>query len=178
MLDPETDGKPIPGFDGYRITADGTVWSRWGKGGRKRVFVPQWHVKAAFESEKGHLRVELRNGKGEIKKFFVHRLVLEGFVGPCPAGMECCHDDGNPKNNNVTNLRWGSAKSNWEDRKRHGRGCEGGENPGGGKLTDASVHEIRTARASGSKLKDLSYAYGVSMTMISKICNGKAWNGC
>lgn len=49
----------------------------------------------------------------------VHRLVLEAFVGPCPDGMECCHYDGNPKNNNLDNLRWDTPKSNQGDRYKH-----------------------------------------------------------
>lgn len=40
------------------------------------------------------------------KRYRVHRLVLETFVGPCPDGMECDHSDRNRRNNALTNLRW------------------------------------------------------------------------
>ena len=33
----------------------------------------------------------------------VGRLVLEVFVGPCPPGMEACHNDGDPHNNWLDN---------------------------------------------------------------------------
>ncbi len=50
----------------------------------------------------------------------VHRIVLEAFVGPCPAGMEGCHNDRNPANNVVSNLRWDTPSNNQLDRRRHG----------------------------------------------------------
>src|SRR5688500_4928598 len=43
---------------------------------------------------------------GETVQERIHRLVLMAFVGPCPAGMEGCHNDGNPLNNALDNLRW------------------------------------------------------------------------
>lgn len=34
--------------------------------------------------------------------------------------MEVCHNDGNPANNVVTNLRWDTKKANARDRLMHG----------------------------------------------------------
>lgn len=50
----------------------------------------------------------------------VCRLVIEAFVGPCPRGMECCHNDGDPTNNHVSNLRWDTRSNNIYDAVRHG----------------------------------------------------------
>lgn len=50
----------------------------------------------------------------------VHRVVLEAFVGPCPAGMEACHNDGDKTNNRSVNLRWDNKTSNSYDTVRHG----------------------------------------------------------
>lgn len=50
----------------------------------------------------------------------VSRVVLEAFVGPCPKGMEGCHNDGDPGNNNVENLRWDTRSNNNYDAVRHG----------------------------------------------------------
>jgi hypothetical protein len=49
----------------------------------------------------------------------VHRLVLEAFVGPCPDGMECCHEDGDSTNNRVDNLRWDTHEANVRERLEH-----------------------------------------------------------
>ena len=55
----------------------------------------------------GYLRVQV-NGK----RYCVHRLVLEAFVGPCPKGFECDHSDRDRRNNALTNLRWVSPTQN------------------------------------------------------------------
>ena len=46
------------------------------------------------------------------KKYKVHRLVLEHFVGECPIGFECDHFDRNRSNNHIDNLRWVSRSDN------------------------------------------------------------------
>lgn len=51
---------------------------------------------------------------------YVHRLVLEAFVGPCPEGMEGCHIDGDGTNNRLDNLRWDTHVGNVKDSIRHG----------------------------------------------------------
>lgn len=47
-------------------------------------------------------------------------LVLKAFVGERPDGMECCHNNGNPSDNRIENLRWDTHKSNNQDRITHG----------------------------------------------------------
>jgi len=67
----------------------------------------------------GHRSVRLyKSGSGSNK--LVHRLVLEAFVGPCPEGMQGCHNDGDCTNNHVSNLRWDTPLENNLDKIRHG----------------------------------------------------------
>lgn len=42
----------------------------------------------------------------------LHRLIWETFNGEIPKGMQIDHIDGNPKNNNLNNLRCVTAKEN------------------------------------------------------------------
>ncbi len=51
----------------------------------------------------------------------VHRLVLRAFRGKCPPGMVCRHLNGNPADNRLRNLAWGTPKQNGEDRAEHAR---------------------------------------------------------
>jgi hypothetical protein len=51
---------------------------------------------------------------------YVHRLVAEAFIGPCPNGMEVCHGDNDRANNASYNLRYDTRSSNALDRHRHG----------------------------------------------------------
>jgi hypothetical protein len=71
-----------------------------------------------------YLVVCLSHGKLQCNAS-IHRLVLEAFHGPCPKGMQCCHLDGDPQNNRVDNLRWGTPKANAGDREFHGRTARG-----------------------------------------------------
>lgn len=61
--------------------------------------------------------------------YFVHRLVLEMFIGPCPYGLECRHLDGNPSNNRVENLMWSTRIANQRDRDKHGTSNLGRKHP-------------------------------------------------
>lgn len=78
-----------------------------------RVMTPQVH------GPWGYIRVQLRID-GRQRGFRVHRLMLEAFIGPAPKGTEGCHRDGNPANNAIENLYWGSKSDNARDRVRHG----------------------------------------------------------
>ncbi len=67
----------------------------------------------------GHLKVSLwRYGSGSSR--WVHRLVAEAFLGPCPDGQEVRHLDGIPANNKISNLVYGTRTENILDAIRHG----------------------------------------------------------
>lgn len=59
---------------------------------------------------------------GSRDRHYLHTLVLEAFVGPRPTEgrWEACHNDGNPLNNALSNLRWDTASANQRDRRAHG----------------------------------------------------------
>lgn len=70
-------------------------------------------------NQRDYLWVRLsREGRAYSK--VVHRLVLEAFVGPCPPGMEGCHNDGHKQNNRLGNLRWDTPRENQLDTVRAG----------------------------------------------------------
>ena len=109
--------KPVVGYEGYYEVSDhGRVRSldRVDTAGRTKKGV----IRKAVLS-RDHMQLALyRDTKMKMK--YVHRLVLEAFVGPCPEGMEACHNDGNPSNNHVNNLRWDTQSENMNDRVKHG----------------------------------------------------------
>lgn len=72
-----------------------------------------------FIDDKGYPRTGLSRA-GKSKLVLVHRLILLAFVGPCPPGMEGCHEDGDPLNCTLANLRWDTPKANKADSIRHG----------------------------------------------------------
>lgn len=119
---------PIPGWDGlYEVSDLGRVKSSARRvesyGGR--VGVRRERILAtSAEATSGHLRVSLRHKNREGRKSItigVHRLVLLAFVGPCPEGMEACHNNGDPADNRLPNLRWDTRKANVSDTLAHGQ---------------------------------------------------------
>ena len=77
------------------------------------------HVLKAQLDPFGYPTVRLRGDGRRVGKR-VHRLVAESFLGPCPAGSEVRHLDGNPTNNQVENLAYGTRRANNLDAVRHG----------------------------------------------------------
>lgn len=105
--------RPIPNFPQYRVGDDGSVWSfRW-----DRKEVGRWKRLKGARHRQGYIRIWLHDGQGRVKVVLLHRLVMEVFIGPCPPGEEACHNDDNPTNNSIWNLRWDTRSENQRDRK-------------------------------------------------------------
>lgn len=107
--------RPVAGYEGYyEVSSDGQVRSAMRRKGSKGGVLKAGTTKA------GYKLVSLwRDGKGLSCN--VHRLVAAAFLGPCPPGMEVRHLDGDPTNNDVANLRYGTGSENCQDITRHGR---------------------------------------------------------
>jgi hypothetical protein len=103
----------------------------------------------------------------------VHRLVLEAFAGPCPEGRECCHEDGDPANNSLGNLRWDSHQANMDDMLRHGTRRMGTR--AGAKLSEQEVLNIRSLKAAGIPMDRLAASHGVSRANIEAIVYRRSW---
>lgn len=110
-----------------------------------------------------------KNNKVKIVK--PHTLVLTAFVGQRPVGLECCHNDGDPWNNHVDNLRWDTPKSNQQDRAKHGTSNRG-ERCAAAKLTEEQVAAIRI---DPRLQREIAADYGVRGNTVSRIKSGKRW---
>lgn len=91
-----------------------------------------------FTQNARYLVVSLRRD-GRKHDFLVHRVVLAAFAGPCPPGMECCHNDGNRMNNRVENLRWDTRKANHFDKRAHGTAQRSTHCPRGHALVEPNL---------------------------------------
>lgn len=115
---------PVVGYEGlYEVSDHGRVRSldRYiqRKNRSKPVFLPG-RLKRQYSQPDGRPSVNLAKD-GHAKTRLVPTLVLIAFVGPRPAGLDGCHNDGDASNNRVTNLRWDTRSANCYDRVRHGR---------------------------------------------------------
>lgn len=110
--------RPIPGYEGiYEASNLGRVrgLDRIDAAGRR------WKGRIRVQSTdaQGRKRVNLsRDGSKKLTQ--VHRLVMLAFVGAPPEGHEVCHNDGDPANNRLDNLRWDTKRANNLDAVHHG----------------------------------------------------------
>lgn len=171
--------RPVVGLEGrYEVSDLGRVrnvervaWRRRGYGptpGQLYASRCSAKIRALHTTDDGYQQVKLAD-RGSVR---VHVLVLESFVGPCPPGKEGCHDDGDPGNNQLGNLRWDTHQANGVDMIRHGRSPRG-ERQGAHKLTTASVIAIR-ARASDDP-HALALEFGTQAPNIRRVQRGQTW---
>lgn len=158
--------RPILGFPGYFARADGSIWSDLGKD--PKVLRPD------IRKSDGRKRYTLRAERGRYVRRYGGEWVLLAFHGPRPSGQECCHEDGDCRNDAAWNVRWDTSTNNKADMLRHGT-RQRGEQINTSKLTAEQIQEIRTARATGARLKALAAQYGVTETMISLIARRRNW---
>ena len=89
------------GIRNYYIYEDGTVLNK----DNGKILKQQ-------QNKVGYMRVELKVQKGIPKKFSIHRLVYQVFVGELIDGMVIEHLDGDKTNNHYSNLKQSTQKQN------------------------------------------------------------------
>lgn len=141
--------KGVVGYEGlYAVSDRGRVKSkRLG-----RLLKPR--VKRKRYDSRGYFIVELSRG-GVSRRPFVHTLVLTAFRGLRQVDQECRHLDGDPHNNRLGNLVWGSYRENRADWHKHHKRI---------KLTPDLVRYIRGSEKS---LRELAGELGVCRTTVA-----------
>jgi hypothetical protein len=175
---PTQDGvefRHVAGWPGYAITSRGDVW-----GCRKRGFgmglFGQWKALRVGTNWKGYRQVGLSNNRRTVLRT-VHSLVLEAFVGPRPAGMDACHNNGDPSDNRAENLRWDTRKGNFVDRDAHGTTARGEKN-GNAILNANTVKAIRSEyvrRSPTHSTVALARKYGIPVGLVGDIVRHRTW---
>jgi len=171
--------RDVPGFPGYRVGSDGTLWSYFklagGRETRRSILTDK--PKKLSTRISGRARyptvVLCRNGKTFTRS--LHRVVLESFIGPRPDGMQARHfPDPSPLNNRLTNLSWGTPSQNNRDKEVQGTHQIGEKNPRA-KLTVENVIEICKRLAMRESPNVIAKEFRVTVTLIRLIRDRKTW---
>lgn len=108
---------PVVGYEGfYEVSDYGRVKSlprmtqKGLRGGRILKGIP---------TPQGHLAVTL-SVHGNMRRWMIHHLVAEAFIGPRPPGLETRHLNDVPWDNRPANLCYGTRKENIADMIRNG----------------------------------------------------------
>lgn len=152
-------------FNGrYRVSNIGRVQSR--RSG-------EWLDIKQQTDRGGYRYVGLSYGKrGSVKLMKVHRLVLAAFRGMSP--LQCRHLDGNRSNNRLSNLAYGTAIENSQDRDRHGT-TRKGRFHGMARLNPIDVARVKAIDKllmAGIKQRHIAAAIGVSPIFVKSVRQG------
>ncbi len=105
-----------------------------------------------------------------------HRMAWELAFGPPPGDRVVCHHCDNRLCVNPGHLFIGTPAENTADMLAKGRGrFPRGERNRHAKLTEAEVTSLRARKHAGESHSTLARAFGVSISTVSEIVNGKTW---
>ena len=102
---PPVEYRAVPGFPGYRVGVDGSVWGsrRAGRGyGHSR----EWRALKPYLVRPGPAPTVSLYRERERHSMRVSVVVLMTFVGPCPEGHEAEYTNGDYLDNRLENLRY------------------------------------------------------------------------
>jgi hypothetical protein len=176
LLYPDEQVRPAWGIPDYWVTDKGRIFSCKRKNPCQKSTHYDGRGSERDNKDKGYERVRLSIGKRESKLFAVQILVWEAFNGHRPEGMQVCHNDGDNRNNTLSNLRLDTRKNNCADRRKHGTENLG-EKCGTSKLTNEQALEIyRRAWSDQEKLVDIAKEFDIRPNTVSAIKNGQNWS--
>lgn len=164
-----TEWRKIPGFSRYSVSDDGCI--------RRDERVGNWLPGPVSMKPHvgGYPRAALTSDDGKYRGIGAHVAVALAFIGPRPRGMMVCHNDGNPANNHVSNLRYDTAAGNVRDAIRHGTQIRGSRQHLA-KLDDARVAEIKRLLVETTlTLRAIAAQFGITSTTVLHIRQGRTW---
>lgn len=155
-----------PKFKGYFFSKEGIAFKKKGE-----KFVPMIGTKCG----NGYRAITYSVNGVYQKREYIHREICRLFNGGDGVGLHCRHLDGDINNNAASNLAWGTALENAQDKKRHGTTATGEKNPMA-VLTVEKVREMRRIReATGKPYYAIASDFGVSTMTAFRAVTQRAW---
>lgn len=139
-----------------------SVWKNGVEGSR----LIKGRILTLVSNRKGYQQVNI-HGRTRL----VHHLVLDAFSKEPRNERQCRHLDGNPANNCISNLQWGTPAEQQADIIAHGRRPKGERNRSA-RLADAEVEWIRSKKGQLSSRK-IAALVGCSQQHVCKLWNNQ-----
>lgn len=161
---------PPQGFKGLRncpgwfINRDGDVWS-----------ANKCGLLSPHQNGTGYKQLIYGN-KNNRKKHYIHRLVVETFIGEIPSGYCVNHIDGDKTNNNVNNLEIVTRKYNNLHAIQTGLNKRWrGEAHPNSKLTEDNVREIRLRKELGESSVSIANDFNICAQTVNELYRRDSW---
>jgi hypothetical protein len=126
----------------------------------------------------GYKEVNLYFKPNVSKMCYVHRIVVESFIGEIPLGFEINHIDGDKSNNNLSNLQIVTPSEN----RVHCHHVLGkkikvykGSEHGMAKTSEDVVLMLRDGHKNGETPTDLALKHGIKRSTVCKIVYRETW---
>ena len=163
--------RTVPGYPGYEVSNQARVRSYKKQRGPSPGGGANWTIEKTPQRyltlvptgrkdraghPKGYRQLRLSHN-GRAQHFALHQLVALAWCGPCPEGMEVCHNDGIAANNRPSNLRYDIPEGNREDKRR---------------LSRRRAAELRKEYATGISLDELCEQHSLSAEYMKCILRG------
>ena len=158
----------LPGHDRYEISDKGRI--------RKRINMTH------PERNKPYLYMKLESDKDGYKKltikkkrWYVHRLVYQAFVGDLNPELVVCHLNNKRDDNRPSNLIQLTQKENIGHKVLHGthQACE--KHPKASITNDMAKKIRQTIVQKNLSIKQVADLYEVSFSVVARISSGKSW---
>ena len=157
--------KRIPGYPKYEANEDGRIRQ-----------AETLHLMRFCKAPEGHFYLALCGPDKKRHKVWVQRIILATFCRH-PRGREVArHLDGNPANNKISNLAWGSTKKNMKDKQDHGRAI-GSKLRLSAMLTPEGLASAKDRLNNGLDPQLFASCLGVSLKSVYNLKNGRTYEG-
>lgn len=156
----------------YIVSNRGTVRAKFrGIISGAKTYFRSAHTLSPGKDKNGYFFVRLSHNNN-IKQFYIHQLVAEAFIGPCPENRTVDHINRIKTDNRIENLRYATIKQQNDNRilnPAKGSKCNFS------KLNENQVKEIRELYTDSNSINSLAKKYEVNRSTISKIINYQTW---
>lgn len=127
-------------------------------------------------NENGYALVTITLSSGVYKKYRVHRLVAETYLGIPDKVYDVHHKDHNKLNNHYSNLEWCDRAHNIREAVDCGVNPSKGETHPHSVYTEGNIREVCKLISEGLRNCDIEVITGVGRDTISKLRYGEIWS--
>jgi hypothetical protein len=150
--------KQIPGYENYKITEYGVIYSDYTNS-----------VKRTSLHRQGYFLIGLYKNKKETK-LLVHRLVALTYLDNLNEYKYVNHKDGNKKNNHISNLEWVTSSENQKHAYKNGLKIASRKT-----INNKIVLNIESGIYYNS-VKEASLVYGLNKSHLAQMLRGQISN--